>query len=187
MKSRRRIALTEAGTTPNRTQLQQGFATSEMGFRGQFARQQSLSRQCPLWVISGHWGTSEQCPLYPRKRTLRRATSMSALCQKQTLSGLNPIGGNKQRAHRRRGNAPQCPGGKYSTVVAHLPDAACRHAVDSMPAPLGSAAALASEACSSSVAALCLATQRGLCWQRRAPRSSLMVVQPAAKCSCAPS
>ena len=41
MKSRRRIAFTEAGTTPNRTQLQQGFATGEMGF-SQFARQQSL-------------------------------------------------------------------------------------------------------------------------------------------------
>jgi hypothetical protein len=33
MKSRRRIALTKAGTTPNRTRLQQGFATDEMGFR----------------------------------------------------------------------------------------------------------------------------------------------------------
>ena len=33
MKSRRRIALPEAGTTPNRTRLQQGFATDEMGFR----------------------------------------------------------------------------------------------------------------------------------------------------------
>jgi len=41
MKSRRRIAFTKAGTTLNRTGLQQGFATGEMGFRGQFARQQS--------------------------------------------------------------------------------------------------------------------------------------------------
>ena len=41
MKSRRRIAFTEAGTTPNRMRLQQGFATGEMGFRGQFAQQQS--------------------------------------------------------------------------------------------------------------------------------------------------
>jgi hypothetical protein len=31
MKSRRRIAFTKAGTTPNRTRLQQGFATEEMG------------------------------------------------------------------------------------------------------------------------------------------------------------
>ena len=38
-----RIALTKAGTPPNRTRLQQGFATGEMGFRGQFARQQSLA------------------------------------------------------------------------------------------------------------------------------------------------
>ena len=26
--------------------------------------------QCPLWVKSGHWSTSAQCPLYPQKRTL---------------------------------------------------------------------------------------------------------------------
>jgi len=41
MTSRRRIAFTKAGTTPNRTRLQQGFATGEMGFSGQFAQQQS--------------------------------------------------------------------------------------------------------------------------------------------------
>jgi hypothetical protein len=40
MKSRRRIALPEAGTTPSRTRLQQGFATDEMGFRDQAAQQQ---------------------------------------------------------------------------------------------------------------------------------------------------
>src|SRR5262249_36643761 len=41
MKSRRRIAFPKAGTTPIGARLQQGFATSEMGFRGQFAQQQS--------------------------------------------------------------------------------------------------------------------------------------------------
>ena len=39
--------------------------------------------QCPLWVISRHCGTSEQCPLFTQKRTLRRATGTSALCQRQ--------------------------------------------------------------------------------------------------------
>src|SRR6516164_5052835 len=43
MKSRRRIAFTKAGTTPDRMRLQQGFATDEMGFRGQFAQQQSCA------------------------------------------------------------------------------------------------------------------------------------------------
>ena len=33
--------------------------------------------QCPLWVISRHCGTSEQCPLFTQKRTLRRATGTS--------------------------------------------------------------------------------------------------------------
>jgi hypothetical protein len=29
-----------------------------------------LNCSCPLWVKSGHWSTSDQCPLYPQKRTL---------------------------------------------------------------------------------------------------------------------
>src|SRR5215472_1152356 len=27
--------------------------------------------RCPLWVISGHCSTFEQCPLYPQKRTFQ--------------------------------------------------------------------------------------------------------------------
>src|SRR6516225_3337087 len=40
MKSRRRIAFTKAGTTPNRTRLQQGFPTGGMGSDRNFAWQQ---------------------------------------------------------------------------------------------------------------------------------------------------
>src|SRR6516225_2077662 len=40
---------------------------------------------CPPWVKSGHWGTSNQCPLYPQKRTSELSRAMSALCQKQTF------------------------------------------------------------------------------------------------------
>jgi len=29
-----------------------------------------LGRSCPLWINNGHCGTSDQCPLYPQKRTL---------------------------------------------------------------------------------------------------------------------
>src|SRR5262249_2496852 len=45
----------------------------------------SLAMPCLLWVKSRHWGTSDRCPLYPRKQTLLKATGMSALCQKRTL------------------------------------------------------------------------------------------------------
>jgi hypothetical protein len=45
----------------------------------------SQGSQCPLWVKSRHQSTFNQRPLYPQKRTLRRATGMSALCQKQTF------------------------------------------------------------------------------------------------------
>ena len=34
-----------------------------------------------LWVKSGHRSTSNQCPLYPQKRTLLRVIAMSALCR----------------------------------------------------------------------------------------------------------
>jgi len=40
------------------------FSTMNLNFR---------RRECPLWVISGHWRTSSECPLYPRKRTSTRA------------------------------------------------------------------------------------------------------------------
>ena len=36
------------------------------------------SGQCPLWVISGHRSTFEQCPLYPQQRTLELSREMSA-------------------------------------------------------------------------------------------------------------
>src|SRR6516165_6689883 len=43
------------------------------------------ARRCPLWVKSGHSGTSEQCLLYPRKRTSELSHGKSALCHKQTF------------------------------------------------------------------------------------------------------
>src|SRR5215469_5691071 len=39
---------------------------------------------CPLWVKSRRQRVSDQCPLYPRKRTWFGVIVMSALCQKQT-------------------------------------------------------------------------------------------------------
>jgi hypothetical protein len=36
------------------------------------------SGECLLWVKSRHWGTSEQCPLYPQKQTLELNRLMSA-------------------------------------------------------------------------------------------------------------
>ena len=83
MKSRRRIAFLEAQDHANNERLQQGFTTGGMGFGGQFARQQSHTAQCPLWVKSGHRRTSNQCP-HPQKRTLELSCGMSALCQKRT-------------------------------------------------------------------------------------------------------
>src|SRR6516162_7098454 len=49
------------------------------------------ARKCPLWVKSRHRGTSNQCPLYPRKRTLELSRVMSALCQKRTFRPLFDI------------------------------------------------------------------------------------------------
>jgi len=47
-----------------------------------------LRRSCPLWVKSGHRGTSGQCLLYPQKRTLVERVGMSALCQKRTSASF---------------------------------------------------------------------------------------------------
>src|SRR5215471_1931050 len=51
-----------------------------------------LNRPCPLWVKSRPRGTSNQCPLYPQKRTSLRVIGMSALCQKRTLRLSRDIG-----------------------------------------------------------------------------------------------
>jgi hypothetical protein len=39
------------------------------GIRGSVCTAAILSCACPLWVLSGHRGTSDQCPLCLRKRT----------------------------------------------------------------------------------------------------------------------
>ena len=44
------------------------------------------NRLCLLWVKSRHRGISDQCPLYPQKRTSLSAVAMSAFCQKRTLA-----------------------------------------------------------------------------------------------------
>src|SRR5262249_11543789 len=64
----------------------------------EFARKQAV---CPLWVKSRHCGISNQCPLYPQKRTLELSREMSALCQKQTwhdLLNARPTQSPRQRA-----------------------------------------------------------------------------------------
>jgi hypothetical protein len=69
MKSRRRIAFTKAGTTPNRTQLQQGFATGEMGFP---VKLHSSNRQTRMSALG-------------QKRTLKRHHMMPALPPKADI------------------------------------------------------------------------------------------------------
>ena len=44
-------------------------------------RTQAGPQPCPLWVKSRHSTTSDQCPLYPQKRTSKLSCGMSALCQ----------------------------------------------------------------------------------------------------------
>jgi hypothetical protein len=78
MKSRRRIAFTKAGTTPNRMRLQQGFAIGGMWSNRHFAWQQYSGSNVrfgskadigvrPHHVCftpeSGHWLSMSGCPL----------------------------------------------------------------------------------------------------------------------------
>jgi hypothetical protein len=64
--------------------LQQGFATGEMGFRGQFARQQSWTSH----VLVGSKADISPCPRHVRftpKSGHTLAQLMSTLCHKQTF------------------------------------------------------------------------------------------------------
>ena len=45
-------------------------------------------KQCPLWVISGHWAMSSRCLLYPQKRTSIRGVDRrpkSSVCKQSGL------------------------------------------------------------------------------------------------------
>src|SRR6516165_8831673 len=71
MKSRRRIAFTKAGTTPNRTRLQQGFPTGGMG---------------PTGILLGNNPQDRMSPL-GQKQTSRHLQPMSALPPKADIRG----------------------------------------------------------------------------------------------------
>jgi hypothetical protein len=60
--------------------------------------------QCPLWVISRHYGASASCPIHPQKRTFVGMSTMSALCQSGLTHCSNflllfdlPVGAANQR------------------------------------------------------------------------------------------
>jgi hypothetical protein len=50
-----------------------------------------LSRLCPLWVISGHRGNSNPCPLYSRKRTSPSTTGMAVSARCHSESGISVV------------------------------------------------------------------------------------------------
>src|SRR6516162_8166275 len=52
---------------------------------------------CPFWVKSRHRGTPNQCPLYPKKRTLELGRKMSAFCQKRTYVRSAPFTQSRAR------------------------------------------------------------------------------------------
>jgi hypothetical protein len=55
--------------------------------------------ECPLWVISGHFGQSTRCPLYPRKRTCAVHKHMSAKGQKRTSISCRRCSGHCPTVH----------------------------------------------------------------------------------------
>jgi hypothetical protein len=71
------------------------------------------ARKCPLWVISRHRSTFNQCPLCPQKRTLLTRWGMSALCQKQifcTAAVTSPIQSTRRQAiGTMQGRSAQAP------------------------------------------------------------------------------
>ena len=85
MKSRRRIALPQGSGVRQQWLITSGICDRRNGVQGSGCTATILRRPCPLWVKSRHCGTSNQCPLYPQKRTLELSPGMSAKCQKQTF------------------------------------------------------------------------------------------------------
>src|SRR5262249_43464478 len=87
MKSRRRIAALKAQDYADfQSGITAGICDGRNGVQRSFCAAKVLSRQCPLWVISGHFGKSDRCALYPQKRTSWSGIAMSALCQKRTYA-----------------------------------------------------------------------------------------------------
>jgi hypothetical protein len=62
------------------------FGNREMSMLDVAAEQAS---GCPLWVISGHGGLSDQCPLYSRKQTSPNATARAYGQIRGALDGGN--------------------------------------------------------------------------------------------------
>src|SRR5215470_7475852 len=98
MKSRRRIAfpqgLRSAPTITYEGAITAGIYDRRNGVRLSFCVATKLRIECPLWVKSRHRGTSNQCPLYPRKQTLLLSSGMFALLP---ISDIAPNRSSKQR------------------------------------------------------------------------------------------
>ena len=56
-----------------------GFGYWRNGAQGSSCTAAILSRECLLWVRSGHAALKFRCPLYPRKRTLPGECPLSAI------------------------------------------------------------------------------------------------------------
>jgi hypothetical protein len=95
MKSRRRIAsprgLRSAPTVAYTDAITAGICYWRNRVQGSVCAAAIRNRPCPLWVKSRHRGTSNQCLLYPQKRTLELSRGMSALCQKRTSRRARPV------------------------------------------------------------------------------------------------
>src|SRR6516162_5261873 len=89
MKSRRRIAFLEAWDHAGCV-ITAGIYDWRNGLQGSVCTAAIPSRRCPLWVKSRHQGISNQCPLYPRKRTFRTPSSMSVICSKADIDHYSP-------------------------------------------------------------------------------------------------
>src|SRR5262249_9076875 len=77
----RRVGIVAVTGTERR--ITAGICERRNGIQGSVCTAAILSRSCPLWVKSRHRDISNQCPLYPQKRTLKLSRGMSALCQKR--------------------------------------------------------------------------------------------------------
>src|SRR5215470_14511276 len=82
-------------TTPTPLLITTGICGRQNGVQGSVCAAAIQNRSCPLWVKSRHCGTSNQCPLYPQKRTL-----ILSLCQKRTFMGAFAVNDSRRQTVR---------------------------------------------------------------------------------------
>src|SRR5262249_2107098 len=102
LRSKRKLWVSTRNLAPMQSHCPQAQKRHRSGSHRETGSGRVGPRECPLWVKSGHWGTSEQCPLYPPKADIGRRASDVRQVPKADINGRAPakLGFVRSRASR---------------------------------------------------------------------------------------